>query len=64
MMMAKNGVNYIVKNDSWNKDYSDDRSIDIQNLVPDSDGYYHIYLQTGSGTIYTDSTQSTVYSAS
>ena len=52
----------IVKNDSWGKDYNDNRFINIQNLVPDEDGYYHIYLQTDSGTIYLDAGQTIIYS--
>ena len=53
---------FIVKNNNWDKDPDGDRYVDLTHLAPDNDGYYHIYLKTGVGTIYTDASQSVIYS--
>ena len=55
-------LGFIVKNSSWGKDYGSDRFIDLTHLVPDNEGYYHIYLKTGSATIYTNPEQTAIYS--
>ena len=54
------GIGFIVKeNKVWDdgpsKDYEQDRFLDFSMLDKDQYGYYHAYLMTGDGNIYTNS---------
>ncbi len=48
-------LGFIVRKISdWTKDYDSDRFIEFKNYEFDEEGYYHIYLKSKDGNIYSD----------
>lgn len=54
-------IGFIVRQkDSWTKDVSDDRFMDLTALTPDADDTYHIYIKQAKSEVWTDSNRSEI----